>query len=153
MNYNQKLSNNFYLSEFVNSQTASRMNIPNIPDENAISNLKLLCQKVLQPTRDYFGKPVIISSGFRCQKLNQLIGGSKISQHILGEAADFEIYGIPNYDVAQWIHKNLNYDQLILEFYSGGNSGWIHSSYSKNRMRNQELTINRNGTFNGLKKY
>jgi hypothetical protein len=74
------------------------------------------------------------------------------SQHIIGQAADFEIPGIDNYTLAEWIHRNLNYDQLILEFYTGGNSGWIHCSYREN-YRNQELTINKYGIFNRLKKY
>ena len=84
--------------------------------------------------------------------MNTAIGGSRRSQHMLGQAADFEIPGIDNYTLADWIHRNLNYDQLILEFYSGGNSGWVHVGYSP-RHKNQELTINRTGTFNGLIRY
>ena len=106
----------------------------------------------MQPIRDHFDKPIIISSGYRSPTLNRAIGGSPTSQHCYGQAADFEIPGIDNYTLAKWIEANLNYDQLILEFYTGGNSGWIHVGYSP-RHTNQELTINKYGTFNGLKKY
>ncbi|NES80891.1 MAG: DUF882 domain-containing protein [Moorea sp. SIO2B7] len=147
-----QLSKNFYLSEFTKSQTASRRGINNQPGEREIANLKLLCEKVLQPTRDHFNQPIIISSGYRSPKLNRAINGSSTSQHMQGQAADFEIPGIDNYDLAYWIWKNLNYDQLILEFYTGGNSGWVHCGYST-RHKNEELTINNQGTFPGLKKY
>ena len=147
-----KLSKNFELHEFTKSQTAARKKINNSANNSQIQNLKLLCEKVLQPIRDHFDKPIIISSGYRSPTLNRAIGGSPTSQHCYGQAADFEIPGIDNYTLAKWIEANLNYDQLILEFYTGGNSGWIHVGYSP-RHKNQELTINKYGTFNGLKKY
>lgn len=147
-----QLSKNFHLSEFTRSQTASRQNIINVPNSHHILALKLLCEKVLQPIRDHFDKPVIISSGYRSPELNRAIGGSSKSQHMKGEAADFEITGIDNYELAKWIERNLNYDQLILEFYTGENSGWIHVGYSPRHL-NQELTINKYGSFQGLKKY
>lgn len=147
-----QLSKNFYLSEFVSSQTASRFRLDNTPTEKVISNLRLLTEKVLQPIRDHFEKPVIISSGYRSLAVNRAIGSTDKSQHIKGEAADFEIPNVDNYTLAKWIEKNLNYDQLILEFYTGGNSGWIHVGYSPRHL-NQELTINRYGSFQGLKKY
>lgn len=147
-----QLSKNFHLSEFTRSQTASRQNILNVPNSLHIKALQLLCQKVLQPIRDHFDKPVIISSGYRSPELNRAIGGSPKSQHMKGEAADFEIHGIDNYELAKWIEKNLNYDQLILEFYTGGNSGWVHVGYSPRHL-NQELTINKYGSFSGLRKY
>lgn len=107
---------------------------------------------VLQPVRDNFNKPVVISSGYRSPAVNRAIGGSSKSQHMTGQAADFIIPWIDNYDVANWIKNNLKYDQLILEFYLGGNSGWVHVGYSVvHRMQN--LTINRFCTFSGLKKY
>jgi zinc D-Ala-D-Ala carboxypeptidase len=144
-----QLSKNFYLSEFLVSQTASRHKINNTPSQSAINNLTLLCEKVLQPIRDNFNQPVIISSGYRSPRLNDMVGGSKTSQHMTGQAADFYIAGMKNWDLAQWIHSNLNYDQLILEYYTGGFSGWVHVGYSV-RHKNQELTINKRGTFNGL---
>lgn len=147
-----KLSKNFHLSEFTISQTASRMRLNNTPTSDITKNLSLLCEKVLQPIRDNYQKPVIVSSGYRSPAVNRAVGGSSRSQHQFGQAADFTIPGIDNYTLAKWIENNLNYDQLILEFYTGGNSGWIHVGYSPHHL-NQELTINRHGTFSGLKKY
>lgn len=147
-----QLSKNFHLSEFLVSQTASRMRLDNTPSEINIANLKMLCTNVLQPIRDNFNKPVVISSGYRSPAVNRAVGGSSKSQHMTGQAADFTIPSIDNWTLAQWIHRELNYDQLILEFYTGGNSGWIHVGYSPRHL-NQELTINKWGTFNGLKKY
>ena len=140
-----QLTKNFFLSEFIRSETASRLNIPNVPNQTHINNLKLLCEKVLQPVRDHFKQPVIISSGYRSIELNKAIKGSLNSQHCLGQAADFDIPGIDNYDLAKWIEANLNYDQLILEYYEGGNTGWVHVGYSSRHL-NQELMINAKGT-------
>lgn len=146
------LTKNFTLSELVVSQTASRRGLDNSPNELVKKNLKLLAEKVLQPVRDNFNKPVVISSGYRSLAVNRAVGGSSKSQHMTGQAADFIIPGIDNYEVANWIKNNLKYDQLILEFYQGGNSGWVHVGYSTAH-KMQNLTINRFGTFSGLKKY
>ena len=115
------------------SQTASRMGLDNNPSEDEQENLRLLCERVLQPVRDHFNKVLTISSGFRNIILSQKIGSSAKSQHCAGEAADFEIYGTPNNEVSDWIKENLMFDQLILEFWEPGqpNAGWIHVSYKK----------------------
>lgn len=147
-----QLTRNFHLNEFLVSQTASRMRLDNTPTFEVKRNLKLLAEKVLQPIRDHFDLPVIISSGYRSPAVNRAVGGSTRSQHQFGQAADFTIPSVDNYSLAKWIQENLNYDQLILEFYMGGNSGWVHVGYSPRHL-NQELTINRHGTFQGLKKY
>lgn len=127
-----KLSKNFYLSELVKSQVAERKGLDNTPDGVVQANLKGLCMNVLQKVRDHYGKPVVINSGYRSPAVNKAIGGSTTSQHCKGEAADFEIPGLDNKEVAKWIANNLSFDQLILEFYEEGkgkNSGWIHVSY------------------------
>ena len=128
-----KLSKNFTLAEMTKSQTASRMGLDNNPSEDEQENLRLLCERVLQPVRDHFNKVLTISSGFRNIVLSQKIGSSAKSQHCAGEAADFEIYGAPNNEVSDWIKENLMFDQLILEFWEPGqpNAGWIHVSYKK----------------------
>jgi zinc D-Ala-D-Ala carboxypeptidase len=133
----QRLSPHFTLAELVASQTAARKGIPNIPGPAEIRALTLLCENVLEPVRAHYGVPVLISSGYRCRRLNVAIGGSASSQHCAGEAADFEVTGVSNLAVCRWIHANLNYDQLIYEF---GEAGWVHASWSAARMRNQELT-------------
>lgn len=135
-----QLSPNFTLAEMTRSQTALRKGIDNTPSPAQIENLRTLCEEVLEPVRAHFGRPVIISSGYRGVKLNRAIGGSATSQHCFGEAADFRVSGVRNIDVAQWMLRSLNYDQLIYEF---GEAGWIHASYRKGRLRNAELTARR----------
>jgi uncharacterized protein YcbK (DUF882 family) len=110
------LSPNFSLHELTKSETALRLDLDNTPDEQATENLRLLCEKVLQPVRDHYGKGVKVNSGFRAPAVNQATGGSKSSDHCLGRAADIEIPGVANADLAQWIMDNLEYTQLILEF-------------------------------------
>jgi len=124
------------------SDTATRLGLNNTPDEKTIDNLKTLCEKVLQPVRDHYGKTVTVTSGFRSSETNQAIGGSKSSDHVRGQAADIEIPGVPNAELAQWITDNLEYTQLILEFYTPGipDSGWVHVSYDPSNLKKQELT-------------
>ena len=149
-----KLSENFSLQELLKSQTALRKGIDNKPAHpEIITNLQVLCEKVLQPVRDHFAKPVVINSGYRCPKLNKAVGSSSKSQHTKGEAADIEIPGVSNKELAEYIEDNLPFDQLILEFYNGvdPSSGWVHVSYvNDSDNRKQTLTINKNGTFTGF---
>jgi zinc D-Ala-D-Ala carboxypeptidase len=136
------LSANFTLKELTRSDTATRLGLDNNPNNEALENLKLLCEKVLQPVRDHFGKSVTVNSGFRSPESNSAVGGSKTSDHCLGRAADIEIPGVANADLAQWVMDNLEYTQLILEFYTPGipDSGWVHVSYDPNNLKKQELT-------------
>lgn len=152
-----QITKNFTLKELTYSDTAYKKNISNIPSEEEYNNMKTLCEEVLQPIRDHFGKPVRINSCFRCEELNKAVGGAKNSQHRTGQAADIEIIGMSNYELAQWIRDNLEYDQLILEYANNisqdKNSGWVHVSFvSKKSNRKQVLTINNNGTKLGLYK-
>jgi hypothetical protein len=134
------LSRNFTLQELIKSDTAIRLNIDNNPNGDQIDKLKQLCEKVLQPVRDQFGR-VKVTSGFRSPELCVAIGSSVNSQHAKAEAADFEVLGVDNAEVADWIHKYLETDQLILEFYTPGepNSGWIHASYVPYNPRRQYM--------------
>jgi hypothetical protein len=136
------LSANFSLKELTKSDTATRLGIDNTPDEEALDNLKTLCDKVLQPVREHFGKSVNVNSAYRSPESNAAVGGSKTSDHCKGMAADIEIAGVANADLAQWIMDNLDYTQLILEFYTQGipDSGWVHVSYDPNNLKKQELT-------------
>ena len=136
-----KLSNNFSLIELTASQTAARKGIDNSPSPTHQANLKSLCTSVLQPIRDYFSRVVSVSSGYRSQELCLAIGSKITSQHAKGDAADFEIFGVSNIELADYIHEHLDYDQLILEYWkeSDPNSGWVHCSYSENNNRNQYL--------------
>ena len=140
-----KLSNNFTLAELTKSQTATRKGINNEPGTAEIENLIHLAKTILQPVREHFGKPVMISSGYRSPALCEAIGSSAKSQHAKGEAADFEIHGVDNKELAAWIAGNCEFDQLILEFYDGvdPNSGWIHCSSTTESLRKQVLTAER----------
>lgn len=111
-----ELSKHFHLSEFVTSNTAIRKGIDNTPSQEAISNLTKLCTQVLEPIRVQLEKPIKITSGYRCEKLNRLIGGAKNSQHILGEAADIQSPNLTTEELFQFIKDHFVYDQLIQEF-------------------------------------
>ena len=144
-----RLSKNFALSEMVKSATAERLNVDNSPSTIHLVNLTHLAIHILQPSRDQFGI-ITINSGYRSPALNAKVGGSKTSQHCNGQAADFESFSTPNPDLAKWIAKNLDFDQLILEFYDGDdpNSGWVHCSY--NLMGNRRKILTALKTKNGV---
>ena len=144
------LSPHFSLAELTKSSTASRLNINNTPDDVSIEALKLVAVNILEPVRERYGA-FTPSSGFRCQKLNSAIGSNANSQHTKGEAVDFELVGVDNYNLACWCQDNLKFDQLILECYDGSpHSGWVHISYIENKNRSQVLTISSKGIFEGL---
>ena len=135
-----RLSQNFWLNELTKSSTADRLGISNEPGIEEIVNLTVLTQHVLQPVREHFGV-ITVNSGYRSPALNSKVGGSKTSQHCFGEAADFEQLGTPNGEVATWISKELDFDQLILEFYTKGkpNSGWVHCSLKKDGSNRRKI--------------
>jgi hypothetical protein len=137
-----QLSPNFSLTEMVKSETALRHGLENTPGEAEIAAMRLLCEKVLQPVRDHYGTGVKVNSGFRHPDVNAVVGGSKTSDHCKGQAADIEIPGVANADLAVWIMENLDYTQLILEFYTPGilDSGWVHVSYNPADLKKQNLT-------------
>lgn len=142
------LSPHFTLDEFINSPTAKAKGISNSPTAEHLKNMIELAQAILEPVREHFGKPIKINSGYRSPELNKAIGGASSSQHCNGQAVDFEIEGIPNRDVAEWLTKNLIFDQCILEFWIAkeANSGWVHASYKKGGInRKQKLVAQKNG--------
>ena len=148
-----KLTENFSLNELTKSQTAERKGIDNTPSTEHQENLKSLCEMILQPIRDHFGQVVSVSSGYRSQELCVAIGSSTQSQHAKGQASDFEIFGVSNKELADYIDQNLDYDQLILEYWKGEdepNSGWVHCSYTNGNNRKQYLRAYKE---NGSTKY
>ena len=151
-----QLTDNFTLSELTKSETALRHDMDNTPGEKEIENLKRLAEKVLQPVREHYQKGVKCNSGYRAPAVNQKVGGSPTSDHCKGQAADIEIPGVPNADLAQWITENLDFTQVILEFYTQGvpDSGWVHVSYDPENLKKQALTaVKQNGKtvyLNGL---
>lgn len=136
------LTKNFTLHEMTKSETALRHGMDNTPGDAQIASLKLLAEKVLQPVRDHYARGVKVNSGFRHPDVNAAVGGSRTSDHTRGMAADIEIPGVANAELAQWIADNLEYTQLILEFYTPGipDSGWVHVSYDPTNLKKQNLT-------------
>lgn len=137
-----KLTANFSLQEMTKSETALRFGLDNTPNDSELENLVALCECVLQPVRDHFCKGVKVNSGFRDVEVNAKVGGSKTSDHTRGMAADIEIPGVANAELAQWIVDNVSFRQVILEFYTPGipDSGWVHVSYNAGDNKKQVLT-------------
>jgi hypothetical protein len=135
------LSEYFSIKELTYSDTAVRLNLDNTPSNEVLINLQNVVQFILEPVRNYFDKPVKITSGYRSVALCNAVGSKPTSQHVLGQAADFEIIGIPNQVVSEWIVNNLDFDQCILEHYNPNvyNSGWVHCSYKPSGNRKQYL--------------
>lgn len=148
-----KLSENLHLSEVTRSESAKRNGIPNTPAPEHIENLKALAEKIFQPIRDHFKKPIRISSGYRSKELNAKIGGSATSQHSKGQAIDIDMDGtdITNRQIFDFVKDNLNFDQLIYEFGDDDNPNWVHISYNRNgQQRGQVLKAYK---LNGQTKY
>jgi hypothetical protein len=138
-----KLSNSFNLIEFTSSETASRRGIDNTPSIAVIENLRLLCENVLQPLRDKYGKSINITSGYRSPKLNKAIGGSSTSQHCFGQAADIQV-DKKDYLKVWEILKTLPFDQIIWEFGNESAPDWIHVSFVQGKNRGQKLKAVKN---------
>jgi hypothetical protein len=137
-----QLTNNFSLKELTTSETATRKGLDNTPNETVTANLKTLAENILQPVREHYGKSVKVNSGYRSPEVNASVGGSKTSDHCKGQAADIEITGVANGDLAKYIAENYKFTQVILEFYTQGipDSGWVHVSYDANDLKCQTLT-------------
>ena len=145
------LSKHFTLEEMEKSSTGIRLGIKNKAGSGEIKNLGDLCYEVLEPVRVKFDKPVTITSGYRSPELSVAIGSKSTSQHCLGEAVDMEVLSVSNLEVALWIQNHCDFDQLILEYYTGeANSGWIHVSYKDGSNRKQVLTFDGKSYSNGL---
>lgn len=146
---NLKLSDNFMLSEFIRSKMALERGLMNYPEPEDIHRLIDLCENVLEKIRKFYGKPLEITSGYRCKELNKAVKGAKDSQHMKGEACDFIIRGLSNYVVCKAIvalrdQGKIEFDQIILE------SSWIHISYRAGFNRNEVLTRTKSGYIGGL---
>jgi hypothetical protein len=130
------------LDECSRSVTASRLGIDNNPPLEVRDNLREICSKVFDPCREFVGGPLAIASGYRCPKLNKAVGGSKTSEHMLGQALDIDcdtFGGKTNAELFYFIKDNLNFNQLIWEFGTDKNPEWVHVSYS--RLNNKKKVI------------
>ena len=132
-----KLSQHFALAEFTRSESAKRHGVSNEPTPAHLENIKVLCERILEPIRAKYG-PIVISSGYRSKTLNHYIGGALKSQHLEGKAVDIDMDGmgtVTNKEIFEYIKYNLDFDQLINEF----NYAWVHVSYNAGKNRKQIL--------------
>ena len=127
------LTEHFSLREMCRSSVADRMGIDNKPPWLASDNMIVLCENILEPIRKHWGIPFSPLSGYRSIDLNRAIGSRDNSQHILGEAVDLEMPAVSNLDLAKWVERELEYDQLLLEFFveDDPSSGWVHISFRR----------------------
>ena len=136
-----RLSPHFTLEEMTYSDTANRLKIHNIPPTQAVKNLGYLAHNLLEPLREYLGKPIIITSGYRGEILNRKVGGAKTSQHLYGQAVDIQIAGMNPLQLFLYIKESgLDYDQLILE--RTKKAEWVHVSYTKHNRHHALHYIN-----------
>lgn len=151
-----KLSPNLSLAEVTKSATATKRGIANAPTQEHLQNLKLVAEHVFQPIREHFGKPLAVSSGYRSEQLNALIGGSKTSQHSLGQALDLDadVYGgLTNAAVFHYIKDHLTFDQLIWEFGTADEPAWVHVSYKAAANRGEVLVAYKDNNKTRYKKW
>lgn len=147
------ISKHISYKEAIKSNTATRLNIENIPDDYQLGNMELISKEIFEPLRRWVGGPIRINSMFRCVELNQAIGGSLRSQHCQGRAIDLDdtFSYKTNAEMFNYIKENLNFDQLIWEFGDENNPDWVHVSYvSEDQNRNRCLIAYKK---NGRTKY
>ena len=139
-----RLTRNFTYEELCNSNVAERRGINNRPrtkeeEKRVIENLKALCMEVLQPLRDFLGKPVVISSGYRCAELNKAVGGVRNSQHMKGEAADIHVENTEHLlKIMHFIMNETDFDQVIWERNRAGTQ-WVHVSYKREGVNRHQV--------------
>ena len=150
-----ELSKDLTEKEFIHSDTAKRKGIDNSMLNSHRDNAKQLANKIFQPSRDHFNKPLFLSSGYRSKALNDAIGGAYGSQHSKGMAMDLDQdayeakYDVSNYDVFWHIHDNLDFDQLIWEYGDSKNPDWVHVSYDKSKAKQRKSVITAHRNSNG----
>lgn len=128
----------FTMEELCSSSVAAREGIDNTPGEEVKARLTELVDEVLDPLRDWYGRPIRVNSGFRCPRLNEAVGGVEDSQHVRGEAADIDTGNVvENRRLFEHVRDYLEFDQLIWE--CGG--AWVHVSYKKVGNRKQVLSL------------
>ena len=147
MDYKQ-ISRNFHLYEFLQSDTGERHGYHDRqfnPPLDVVNNIEELVLNILQPLRDRLTGSIIISSGYRCEEVNKLVGGQKNSQHVTGQAADciYKESGVINNNKLfnTLVSSGIEFDQAIKEYGTADRPAWIHISYNQDNNRNMKLTI------------
>ena len=117
----------FTLQEFLESDTAKSKRIDNTPSFEVVEHLSVLVERILEPLRAAYGKPITVSSGYRCEKLNKAVGGVANSAHLRGDAADLQAKDMEGFKkfVREWmISQRVKFDQCIIE--KSGKTEWVH---------------------------
>lgn len=140
-----RLSRNLTYSEIIESISATKLGIENIPSREALVNLTIIANTIFQPLRDWLGGPLYVTSGYRSPDLNVAIGGSSNSQHCTGQAFDLNINKsskrFDNSDIFRYIADNLEFDQLIWEFGDESKPDWVHVSYNVDSPNRKQILI------------
>lgn len=135
----------FTIKEMTKSTTAIKRGIPNKPSKEVESSLTALVEKILDPLREAYGKPIIVTSGYRCEKLNKIVGSKPSSQHVKGEAADIKtVADTPEENKKLFgliVKLKLPFDQLINEH----NYDWVHVSFGARHRRQKLKAVRKNG--------
>lgn len=132
------ISKHISIEEAIQSPTALRLKIDNIPSDEVLENMRLVAEKCFEPIRAWYGKPIKVNSFYRSLPLNKAVGGSASSQHVKGEAMDISAGSKEeNKKIFDWAKANLKFDQLINEY----DYTWVHISFKKDGNRNQTLVI------------
>lgn len=141
-----RLSTYFTLAEMTASDYAARHGMDNTPDAQALECLRYTASQ-LDRVRSLLGVPVLVSSGYRAPKVNEAIGGTKRSQHMLGQAVDFTApsFGSPRAVALFIAQSHIPFDQIILEY-----GRWVHISFTPHNPRGDVLTITAQGTSKGI---
>lgn len=140
-NTQTRLSEHFTLEEMCRSGAALKHHIDNTPDREQTERLRQLCLNVLEPLRRRFGV-IRITSGFRSERLNAIVGGANTSQHMRGEAADIHISGMETgRKMYAYITANLDFDQLLFEHSMSNGACWLHVSYKTGKGQNRRQAI------------
>ena len=141
INMEMMLSENFRLGEFTEHEKARLLAIDNTPSWEVVFHLRQLCREVLQPLRDHYGRPIIVTSGYRCPELNEAVHGVGGSQHLYGCAADLHL---PDIDTGRqwyyWMVNHLDFDQLLLEYNRSGDR-WLHVSHQPDYKQNRHIAL------------
>lgn len=148
---NRRLTRTVNLEDFILSETAHRKGIDNWPQDAQIEqNLLELATHILEPVGQHFDTRPMVSSGYRCPALNAAVGGAENSQHVTGQAVDFQVPGMPELVVAQWMAQHLDFDQLLLERLerNGEKIAWIHCSYVSAVANRRQVKHGSGSTFN-----
>lgn len=136
-----QITEHFSLEELTRSATADKKHITNVPNDTHLANLTKLCEEILEPLRKAYGKPIKITSGYRCAALNKAVGGSATSQHVNGQAVDIQATDGNHAKLFATARKlKLPYDQLIWEYGDKKQPKWVHISLSP-RNRRQVLYL------------